>query len=312
MSKAKKYILILWLALAERGVGQILVSGRVMNMDNGEAVSYASIDLLGNRWVGTFADSDGNFTLPIPSDWLQTMQTLRISSVGFYDTIYILSANNSRSPINIVLQAFFEELPEVTVSSNLFTKAGLTGVNPTLKGFKWLDELRSFGGRGKSAVGIMATNLPGKVILDSVVLHLPDNVPLPNTIMIEVFEPKRLPKEGVVNVGFPLGKTLHQKTIFFQPKTHGWQSISLKDYRISTSDNPLALMVIAYVRYSNSEMHQQAISYLSWVKGEGNQSFTGIWLHDTDQKVNILNRKWDRIFANNFPAMAIFFRSEEL
>jgi len=103
------------------------ITGKVTD-DKGVGVPNASITLKGNTSIGTFTNSDGNFTLPIPSKG----SALIISAVGLGQKEITLMAENNYS---VVLSPKSQDMQEVVVVAyGAQKKATLTGSVSTVSG----------------------------------------------------------------------------------------------------------------------------------------------------------------------------------
>lgn len=95
---------------------KILIKGRLTDMENGEAISYATVSVKGEK-TATVSDVDGNFNLPVDSK--DKNVSIVISSIGFEHKEIIVPLNNNSH--NITLQQEINVLPEVIVVSQELT-----------------------------------------------------------------------------------------------------------------------------------------------------------------------------------------------
>ncbi len=316
INKQMRIVLILiYLSTILSAKAQHTLSGRIFNHSGTIHIGYASIDVLGNRWVGTYADSLGNFQLHLPSDWQKNILTIKVSCTGYRDTTLTIERSKTATNMIVRLREFYEELPQVNVSLNFFTQKNIAGLSRLTKNAKIIEELKGSGAKQgqRSGIGMLITGVQTRVILDSVTLHIPENVPLPETLIFEVYEPKKIPVEGLVQVGFPLGRPLHKKIIYFSPKVAGWHTISLKPYSLISSQKPQALIIVVYARYTTPELqHSAGNTYISWAKTKDVHNFKNIWISNTEAEVVLLTNKFlsnSIIKKNEVLAMGLYYRS---
>lgn len=126
-SKNIFYFIITSLIISSATFGQHVdnsksIIGKVIDKSSGEVIKYASISI-NKREIGTVADSTGVFELPVhfPSD------TVKVSSIGYYQTFLPVNSLTYRDTILIELQKKEALLNEVIVSS--FRKKAIYGRN---------------------------------------------------------------------------------------------------------------------------------------------------------------------------------------
>lgn len=290
------------------GFAQLTVSGRITGKSNRQGVGYASIDMIGQQWVGTFADSSGYFELVIPSGLQQGLQRFKISSVGYIDTVITINIFSLPKSINISIQEYFKELEEIIFTANTSSRHGSIGILPTNQKFSISDEQKGFSSREKSGLGIYFPKNEGIMKLDSLTLHIPSSSLLPKALIIEVFAPLREPKSKVVNESFPIGRALNKKTILYVPTQLEWNTISLKNYGITVPKYAKGILLVVYAQYTKTPTGPVHPFYISWFRGKGKQQFTGAWLHGTNNSLVLLNTEWDREFRNIYPAIGLYYR----
>jgi len=294
---------------------QNTLTGRIFDHSGTMPVGYASIDVFGNLWVGTYADSLGNFQLLLPLEWPKDILKIKVSCAGYSDTTFTIEKSKAETNVIVRLREFYDELPQVNVTLNFFTQKNIAGLGRLSKQFKIIDEHKGFGAKHgqRSGIGMLITDLQTRVILDSVTLHIPENVPLPETLIFEVYEPKKIPVEGIVQVGFPLGRPLQKKLIFYNPKFADWHTISLKPYSIISGQIPQALIIVVYARYSTSDLQNSAGNpFISWAKTKDVNNYKNIWIRNTETELVLLTSKFlnnSIIKKNEVLAMGLYYRS---
>jgi hypothetical protein len=289
---------------------QSFIAGRILNIDNNEPVGYASIDIMGQRWMGTFADSNGNFKIRTQPNWAASEQLVRISCVGFYDSTFTIPTNVNVNQLSFFLRPFTEKLPEVLVSHKSFKIPRQIGVGPWIKNISFMDMLWGSSIQ-RSGIGIASGPMRGKVILDSITFHIPSNIMLPKLIILEIYEPDAFPERKIWHFNFPLGKPIHRDVIAYHPNQSGWQTVSLTKQRLVTKGKANGIVVVAYSNYDEVIQKGNPDLFISWAKLKGKIDFSSILIFDADRKVTLLDRHTDRMLHNAYPAMGMYLRDVE-
>ncbi len=117
MTKIKTfYTLLFLLLLVKVGISQHTISGKVVEQGSGEALSFATVTLLGSTG-GAYTNLDGFFTLfGVPYD----TSTLLISYVGYDVKKHKLSNSSLKERIIIELQPLSTNLKEVVISADAY------------------------------------------------------------------------------------------------------------------------------------------------------------------------------------------------
>lgn len=306
----KSFLLISLLLVSSFLFSQSYIRGKVINVIDNEPVGYASIDVMGKRWLGTFADSTGSFRLQIFPDWAATEQVIRISCVGFYDTTFTIPSNVNYSQLSFFLRPFVEILPDVFISHKSFRFPREIGVGPWLKNITFMDILWGSSIQ-RSGIGIATGPVRGRMILDSIIFHIPAGINLPKLIIIEVYEPDAFPDKKIWHFNFPLGKPIHKEVIAYHPNKAGWQTVSLTKQKVVTMGKANGIVVVAYSNYDDAIQQGNPDLFISWAKLKGKIDFSSILIFDADRKVTLLDRHMDRMLHNAYPAMGLYVRSAD-
>lgn len=99
---------------------------------NKKPVEYANVGIPG-KGVGTVSDINGRFELVVPAELKNA--DLKISHIGFGDSIIRISSISNPGNLQILLQPTFTELPEVSFVSRQRTILGYKPSGKKVKGF---------------------------------------------------------------------------------------------------------------------------------------------------------------------------------
>ncbi|MCF6268262.1 MAG: TonB-dependent receptor [Melioribacteraceae bacterium] len=117
--------IIAFFLVAASIMGQHQISGIVINIANGERISFANIFVL-KLSTGTACNENGEFTIKLPSG----THNIKISAVGYESEILLVNANNQSK--NIVIKLKHETI-------KLSDDVVVYGVNKTTKIEGWLN-----------------------------------------------------------------------------------------------------------------------------------------------------------------------------
>lgn len=86
--------------------------GKVVNGDNGKVLPFATVEATGSN-IATVTNLDGEFSIKIPKD--ATVSELKISSIGFSNTMVSLTSLTGNKSKKISLEPSSVQLEEITV-----------------------------------------------------------------------------------------------------------------------------------------------------------------------------------------------------
>ncbi|HQQ98825.1 MAG TPA: carboxypeptidase-like regulatory domain-containing protein [Cyclobacteriaceae bacterium] len=113
----RKYLLVSFLLAGFATNAQVLVRGRVLDAETGEAVPFVNIGLFELN-VGTLSDEDGSFELTVPAGHSQ--DSILFSSIGYKRTRMQVTAFQASTEISVPLTPMRILLKDVTVKSRRY------------------------------------------------------------------------------------------------------------------------------------------------------------------------------------------------
>lgn len=115
MSRYNWFVILAPFAFALNASGQVILQGRVVDVQNSTPVSFANISI-SNTSIGTASDENGEFQLKLAPS--ASEEKIVVSSIGYHNALIsidsILKLSNKEITIN--LKPFTHYLGEVVIS----------------------------------------------------------------------------------------------------------------------------------------------------------------------------------------------------
>jgi len=104
-------VLIIWFIMIIPCLGQQVLRGRVIGLDNHKPIAFANV-FLSNTSIGTITNDNGEFTIEhFPTGRFDVV----VSFIGYESYIISLSSNKLPEKLEVVLKPKINELQEVIV-----------------------------------------------------------------------------------------------------------------------------------------------------------------------------------------------------
>ncbi|AZQ64029.1 carboxypeptidase-like regulatory domain-containing protein [Flammeovirga pectinis] len=125
----KLIVLSLLISLSFLSFSQQIIKGKIINTENGKAVSYVNIGIKGSS-IGTVSNLDGSFLIAIPKSYQIDNTTCIISCIGYTEQSILIDTLREEN-ITLKLVPSTRVLNDVVINSR--QKKGKKDDNPRLK-----------------------------------------------------------------------------------------------------------------------------------------------------------------------------------
>ena len=203
-------------------------------------IQYASVGIL-NKPIGTVTDTSGKFKLNIEDLYL--LDTLKISSIGFKNKLFLIKDINKESQLNVILENYTEKLQEVVISSSNLKKysEGKEKTNSKNKVFFANSELKNVNlGSEIGRKFTIGNNKPS--VLDEFKFFIKQNNFEKVKFRINIYNIKN---------NIPLNR-INDTDIYVnvEKSLTGWIKVDLLEYNIKANDN--IIITVEWIESSKS------------------------------------------------------------
>jgi len=237
---------------------QLIITGKLSEADSKKPISYAYLTNITDKKYSTTSHQDGTFRLKVPGN--SGDHKIYITAVGYRDTT--LTVNQLKNTKTIFLKPRIYELPNVVVTGKRLEKVI---VGDTLANIK-SDEVDLFGFDSARVswggyVDVKRKYRDGYIKELNVYFTKDGFIGTELALRIHTFTGKfkfnyRLP--------FPQFRDLLPEAVIIKPKTPGWLTIDLSDYKIPVPKSGLYFIftplgqVDNYANYADGEKSYHA------------------------------------------------------